>query len=157
MFGWIDKWMHSHLFDWKSMGSKLYLPRFCMELIFCVLTLFCYGKGIGDYESRSTHFFLLESLDTRLKEKGRDVGVNKLREGTTKGHKAKCRTFPPLTFRNWRRKNLLLLTLLAPCISLTSVIDLTLLSLAWGSCRWQVLLSFWLSRRSKGWYLASLC
>lgn len=59
------------------METKLRLPSLCMELIFCVLTLFYYSKGIGDYENRSTPSFLLESLDTSLKEKGRDV--NKLR------------------------------------------------------------------------------
>lgn len=69
------------------MGSKLCLPSFCIELIFSVLTLFYYRKGIGDYESRSAPFFLLESLEIGLKGKGRDL--NKLREGTMKGHKAK--------------------------------------------------------------------
>lgn len=70
------------------MRSKLCLPSFCTELIFCVLTLFYYGRGIGDYDSRSTLFFLLESLEICLKEKGRNL--NKLSEGTRKGHKEKC-------------------------------------------------------------------
>lgn len=83
VFGRLDKWMHSHLFDWKSMGTKLCLPSFCMELIFCVLTLFYYSKGIADQESRSTPFFLPQSLETRLKEKGRKI--NKLRKGQQKG------------------------------------------------------------------------
>lgn len=70
------------------MGSKLCLPSFCIELIFCVLMLFYYSKGTGDYESSITPFFLLESLETCLKEKERDL--NRLREGTMKGDKEKC-------------------------------------------------------------------
>lgn len=75
--------MHSHLFDWKSMGSKLCHPSFCNGIdLLRINTFLLQGRN---YESRNTPFFLLEYMGDQSQRKGKKPKQVKRDNDSTQG------------------------------------------------------------------------
>lgn len=126
-------------------------PQFLYGIdLLCINTFLLQQRNFWLGEQK--HPFLSAAvLRDQTERKGKEN--KQVKEEMTKGHSAKYKTFPPLTFRKGRRKKFLSwhYSLLA---LLPSVTDVSLLPLVWSSCRWKVLAWFWPSWSSQGWYWA---